>query len=60
MRLDEGNIEVSGTRRADVTGVRDIWQLMAKFGLANARPRGSILARRAGHPADVGLGHFGF
>ena len=38
MRLGEDQIGVSGTQRADATGLRDIWALAARFGLANARP----------------------
>jgi hypothetical protein len=37
VRLGEINIGVSGTRRADVTGLCYIWPLTARFGLANAR-----------------------
>jgi hypothetical protein len=36
VRLGEDNIGASTTRRADVTGFRDIWPLTARFGLANA------------------------
>ena len=38
VRLGEDQIGVSGTQRADATGLRDIWALAARFGLANARP----------------------
>jgi hypothetical protein len=36
--LGEDDIGVSGTRRADFSGRRDIWPRTARFGLANARP----------------------
>ena len=54
MRLGEDNIGASTTRRADFTALRPIWPLTARFGLANARPLASTLARRAGHPVDAG------
>jgi hypothetical protein len=38
VRLGEVYIGASGTRRADFTGLRDIWPFMARFGLAYARP----------------------
>jgi len=38
VRLGEDNIGASGKRLADFTGLRDMWPLTARFGLANARP----------------------
>jgi len=38
VRPGEVYISVSGTRRADFTGLQDIWPLTARFELANARP----------------------